>query len=106
MASPKLPDWQEPEQVLYYITIMWMDAIRDAYSHAKGERLGELKDRRSRLLDDRGLHPFTLEIGRAKACEILLDIEPEARVDAVLLKRAAKRDAEAQYREEVWSAKS
>ena len=43
----------------------WVEALRECYMLARGERLGELRGRRVKLLDERGLHPFSVAWGRA-----------------------------------------
>ena len=43
----------------------WQDAVSQAWMLAYGERKNELNDeRRARLLDDRGLHPYSEVWGR------------------------------------------
>jgi hypothetical protein len=43
----------------------WQDAVSQAWILAYGERKNELNDeRRARLLDDRGLHPYSEVWGR------------------------------------------
>jgi hypothetical protein len=86
----------------------WLDALRDCYMLAKGERSGELRGRRVKLLDDRGLHLYSLAWGRALACEHLLPALQRARLsdpaaDPVSLRRMAQRDAERAFYDEVRS---
>jgi hypothetical protein len=84
----------------------WVEALRDAWHLARGERLGELRGRRQKLLDERGMHPYSLAWGRAMACEQLLPELQSARladppVDPVLMRRLAQRDAEQSFESEL-----
>lgn len=82
------------------IITAWCEAIHSLYSLARGERLGELSGRRSRLLDDRGLHPFSLEVGRVMALQDLVPALEEMEFRHTLMKKAAYEDAEEQYETE------
>lgn len=85
----------------------WLEAIRDAFMLARGERLSELRGgRRPRSFDDRGLHPYTLAWGRIWAYEVLIPALAEARLsdpmcDPVTLRRIAKTDAEGAFYDEL-----
>jgi hypothetical protein len=79
----------------------WCSALSNFYSLVRGERLGELRDRRSRLLDNRGLHPASLEIGRIQACEALLPELDVLEFNHHELKQAAQQDAVEEYELEV-----
>jgi len=90
------------------ITDAWLEALSDAYHLAKGERLGELRGRRVKLLDERGMHPYSMAWGRIFACESLLPGLVAARLsepptDPVHLRRVAQRDAESAFREQLLS---
>lgn len=80
----------------------WLEGLRDAYYLAKGERIGELRGRRVKLLDDRGMHPYSVAWGRVYALEALRPELQSARlsdppVDPVQLRRVAQRDAEGAF---------
>jgi len=44
----------------------WAEQIVRVYRLVKGERAGEIRGRRPRTFDDRGLHPVSYEIGKAE----------------------------------------
>jgi hypothetical protein len=80
------------------IITAWCEAIRSLYALARGERLGELTGRRSRLLDDRGLHPYSLEVGRVMALQELYPALDMLEFRHLLIKKAAQEDAEEQFK--------
>lgn len=72
------------------------EKLMEAYRLARGERLAELHGRRPRLLDDRGIHPYSYVWGHVDALGgSHTGISPEA------LRRDAREDAEAAFRREV-----
>ena len=97
---------EEAEAVLVEI---WLSYLTDAYRVSRGERLGELRGKRSKLLDARGLHPLSEAWGGAHALERVLPWLGELRagdggeVDChpVTLRRIAYQDAEAAFAEEL-----
>ena len=46
--------------------VAWQEQIVRIYRLVKGERAGEIRGRRPKLFDDRGLHPVSYEIGKAE----------------------------------------
>jgi hypothetical protein len=90
------------------VTESWLEAIRDAYMLARGERYGEMSGKRAKRFDERGLHPYSLAWGRIYALE---DLHPELRgarlsdpmCDPVSLRRIAQEDAEGAFRDELLS---
>lgn len=72
------------------------EKIREAYQIARGERLAELRGHRPRLLDDRGIHPYSYLWGQI---DLLggseLAHSPEA------LRRDARAEADEAFRQEV-----
>ena len=91
----------DPEETL---TALWLEATRECYLLAKAERLGELKGKRIKLLDARGMHPYSVAWGRVLALEELLPALAGARLadpptDPVHLRRVAQRDAESEFHE-------
>lgn len=61
---------------------VWGASLWEAWVFAKGARAAELRgDRRAKLLDTRGLHPYSLAWGQVFACEEL-DPSLAARRDA------------------------
>ena len=85
------------DQATQHIIVAWCDALQHYYELAKAERLAELHDRRSKLLDARGLHPLSLEAGRIQACESLVLELADCGFDPLALKRQAREDAAAEY---------
>jgi hypothetical protein len=81
---------------------LWMEALRHAYQFARSERLLELRDKRPRLLDDRGLHPYSLEVGRIMALRELEPALAEVQFDPIELRRLARQDAAKQFADEVF----
>jgi hypothetical protein len=79
----------------------WEEALQSAYSIARGERLAWLKGRRPRSFDGRGLHPFSLEVGRIHACESIEPALREAGFDHNLLRAVAERDATEMFVEDI-----
>lgn len=77
-------------------------SAREAYLIARGERLAELRGRRPRTFDDRGLHPYSYVAGEAAAYARGLG-DPElvelAWPDPLALRAAARIDAEREHRE-------
>jgi hypothetical protein len=79
----------------------WCRAVSMLYSLARGERLGELNGRRSRLIDERGLHPFSLEVGRIFALQDMYPQLEELEFNHLDMRRAAQVDAERDHDIEV-----
>jgi hypothetical protein len=81
----------------------WAESLEAAYREAKAARSRELRGRRGRTFDGRGLHPFSLEVGRVQAMETVLSdvIPPEAMLDPLALWRAGRDDAEAAFADDV-----
>jgi len=76
--------------------------LRDLYLMAKADRLGELRGRRSRLLDDQGLHPWSIVWGEAMGLAVLFPEIPAAiPPDPVGIRGAAYTDAEDEFAAEV-----
>lgn len=75
----------------------WCLAISHCYSLARGDRLGELEGKRPRLIDGRGLHPYSVEVGRVLALQDILPILEEADFNHHLLRREALEDAALEY---------
>ena len=55
-----------------FVLDLWQDSLRAAYLAAKGERMGELRGNRARLLDARGIHQFSESWGVIRACEDMI----------------------------------
>lgn len=83
----------------------WTRLLREAYLIARGERSAELRGRRLRRFDDQGLHPFSVVIGKVTMIEWMLDLPSEVRVHPVAITKAAKRDAEKSFAEELREGK-
>ena len=110
-----VPPWMEGEDVRITMTSddaamdvwdAWLAALSECYHLAKGERLGELRGRRVKLLDARGLHPYSLAWGRVLALEKQHPGLSAARLsdpptDPVRLRRVAQRDAERAFYDEL-----
>jgi hypothetical protein len=75
----------------------WCHALSTFYRLARGERLGEFMERRSRLIDDRGLHPLSLEVGRIMALQDLYPLLEELGFNHLDVRKAAQQDAAHQY---------
>lgn len=79
----------------------WTEAVRQAFLLARGARLGELHGRRARLLDARGLHPYSEVWGviGALASEEIGQwiIDNGLRLSPELLRRVAAEDAETEF---------
>lgn len=77
-------------------------ARRHLYDLWKAERMCELRDRIYKKYDGRGFHSASLEVGRMYACaELLGDVEP-TELDFAQLRRDAREDAQAVWREETF----
>lgn len=68
---PQLPAFATAEELggdedLVRAYIAWQEQIVRIYRLVKGERAGEIRGRRPKLFDDRGLHPVSYEIGKAE----------------------------------------
>lgn len=79
----------------------WQEALSHAWSLARGERLQRLRGDRIRTFDDRGLHPFSLEVGRIQALQEIVPELREAEFDPRSLRADAERAAALEYEEEV-----
>lgn len=75
----------------------WCHAISVYYALVRGERLGEFMEKRSRLIDSRGLHPLSLEVGRIMALQDLYPLLEEAEFNHLDVRTAAQEDAARQY---------
>lgn len=84
-----------------WIVQRWCEAVTAAYELARGERLNELRGSHTRLLDGRGMHPFSEAIGAAHQCQALLPLLHACELDPWKLKRQAQDDAYELFREEV-----
>jgi len=76
---------------------VWLEALSFAFLLAKGARAAELRgDRRSKTFDPRGMHPYSEEWGKVRACEELIpELETlRADADAVSMRATAFREAE------------
>lgn len=91
----------------------WSEKLREAYLLARGERLAELRGHRPRLLDERGIHPYSYAWGQVDMLTTdelatwlgesqfeyaglpVLTLSPSA------LRRAAREEAESIYRAQV-----
>jgi len=85
---------------------VWCDAIQFAFVIAKGARHAELRgDRRIKPFDPRGLHLYSVEWGRALACEQLLPELEGVRglsvLDPVTMRALAAREAEEDFLDDV-----
>lgn len=68
---PGLPQFPDDEDLggdedLIRAYTGWAEQIVRVYRMVKGERAGEIRGRRPKLFDDRGLHPISYEIGKAE----------------------------------------
>jgi len=79
----------------------WKEAVNAAYHIARGERLGELRGRRPRTFDARGLHPFSTEVGRIMALKAVIPRLAKLDFNHLELRQAAFEDAEEQYEKEI-----
>jgi hypothetical protein len=79
----------------------WQEALSHAWSLARGERLQRLRGDRIRSFDDRGLHPFSLEVGRIQALQELVPELREAEFDPRALRADAEQVAVREHEEEV-----
>jgi len=80
--------------------VLWCEAVRALYNLARSERRAELEGRRSRLLDSRGLHPLSLEVGRVLALQDIYPLLEELEFWHLDIRKAAQNDAEEQYKME------
>lgn len=77
-------------------------ARRHAYDLWKAERSCELRDRIYKRYDGRGFHSVSLEVGRMYAyAELMPELHDEFS-DLQTLRRIAREDATAEWREEVF----
>ena len=83
------------------LIVLWIESIRECWQLAKGEHSNKLRGRYVKLIDGRGLHPFSEAFGRQQAHFALAELPVEAAVDAVTIRRQAEYDAESQFVEEV-----
>jgi hypothetical protein len=81
----------------------WCEAVCQHYTLAKGERLGELRGRRPRTIDERGLHPLSLEVGRILALQEMLPDLELLEFTHLLSRKAAHNDAANEYEQEIVS---
>lgn len=89
-----------------HVTYAWIEALVNAYLLARGERLGELRARRAKAFDERGLHPYSLAWGEVFALEEVLPELAGARLsdpmcDPVTLRRIAQADAQETFYDEL-----
>jgi hypothetical protein len=78
----------------------WEEAQQHAFLIARGERLALLRGRRVRSFDDRGLHPFSMEVARIL---LLQELQPELHehgFDHHNLRRNAEEEAMRMFAEE------
>jgi hypothetical protein len=83
---------------------LWQEALRAAYSTARGTRLQELRGRHPKKFDDRGLHVLSVEVGRIFALQELYPELAHADFNVLDLYREANRDATEAFMEE-WEEK-
>jgi hypothetical protein len=81
----------------------WCEAVHQHYIIARGERLGELRGRRPRTIDERGLHPLSLEVGRILALQELVPDLELLEFTHLRSRKAAHNDAAEEYEEEIVS---
>lgn len=79
----------------------WLEALRECYRLAKGERSHQLRGRRIKFMDGRGVHPLSEAFGRQAALFALAELPAELAVDMVTIRREAELDAEDDFAEEV-----
>jgi hypothetical protein len=80
-----------------HVIEQFCEGLRSAWMIARGERLGELRGKRARLLNGAGLHDYSLEIGRLQTLMSLLPLLTELDFNPVELRREAHRDAELEF---------
>lgn len=96
---------------------VWEENLRAAWMLAKGERRQDLSGKRAKLLDGRGLHPYSMAWGEVMACEQidhelgtlrdtgvaweLAGMVGAGAVDPVSMRHHAARAAEADFLEDV-----
>jgi hypothetical protein len=81
----------------------WCEAVCHHYTLAKGERLGELRGRRPRTIDERGLHPLSLEVGRILALQDLVPDLELLEFTHLRSRKVAHDDATKEHEEEIVS---
>lgn len=82
------------------VVAAWIEALRAAYSTARGHRLATLRGRYPKARDERGLDVFSHECGRVAALEGLLPMLAGFGADPVSIRRAADADAYDAWRAE------
>lgn len=73
---------------------LWLDALTGFYSLCRGERAAELRRESFRRYDSRGVHPPSEEVGRVSALQALEPVLLNAGFDPVLVRNAARDDAD------------
>lgn len=68
---PGLPEWATDadlgdDEDLVRAYGAWAEQIVRVYRLVKGDRSGEIRGRRPKAFDDRGLHPISFEFGKAE----------------------------------------
>jgi hypothetical protein len=81
------------DRLFLVVSHAWTEALRAAYSTARGIRLAELHGRRPKLRDDRGVDVYSHECGRVAALEGLAPALALCGFDPVAMRRAAESDA-------------
>jgi hypothetical protein len=79
----------------------WLEAVRECYRLSKAERSHQLRGRRIKFMDGRGVHPLSEAFGRQTALFTLAELPAELAVDMPTIRREAELDAEADFAEEV-----
>jgi hypothetical protein len=79
----------------------WERSLQSAWALAKGQRLAELRGRRSRTFDERGLHPLSLEVGRIYALQEIEPVLREADFNILELRVEAEQEALEEFRKEL-----
>lgn len=90
------------------VVALWVESLQECWHLARGERAGELRGAHSKLLDARGMHPYSEAWGRVKAAERLLPDLAVVRVgtgpapcEPVTLRRLAAQQAQEDFAAEV-----
>ena len=71
----------------------WVEALAAAWSVQRAERTHLLRGRYVKSRDARGLHPYSVEVGRVLALQELEPALSEAGFDPVLMRREAEEHA-------------
>jgi hypothetical protein len=83
----------EPFRYTHRVVDSWVEALTAAWSVARGARSAELHGQYVKSRDARGLHPYSVEVGRVLALQELEPALSAAGFDPVLMRREAESDA-------------